>query len=110
MINDASRIALKCFTTKSEIIPISGSNTLCLVFSINLSQTRIIDGNTVTHPNTPNTTPFAITTPKSNPSVKLIKHKATKPATVVIELPTTEVIVFDTACAIALLWSSPYLS
>lgn len=34
---------------------------------------------------TPKTTPFAITIPKSRPSVKLIKHNAINPATVVTE-------------------------
>ena len=53
------------------------------------------------HPTTPKTTPFAITSPKSFPSVKLIKHRAINPAIVVMELPTTEVKVFEIACAIA---------
>ena len=30
-----------------------------------------------------------------------MKHSATKPATVVMELPTTDVIVLEIACAIA---------
>ena len=73
----------------------------CLVFSIALSQTRIRDGRIVTHPITPKTTPFAITIPRSFPRVKLIKHSAINPATVVMELLTTEVIVLEIACAMA---------
>ena len=59
---------------KGAAIPeeISG---LCFVFSNALSQTRSSEGKTVTQAKTPNTTPFAITTPKSIPSVKLIKQK-----------------------------------
>ena len=50
---------------------------------------------------TPITTPFAITTPRSIPRVKLMKHRAIKPATVVRELLTTEVMVSPTAFAMA---------
>ena len=50
---------------------------------------------------TPNTTPLAITIPKSIPRVKLIKHRAIKPATVVMELLTTEVMVSLMAFAMA---------
>ena len=84
--------------------------TLCLVFFSALSNTRIKDGRIVTHPITPKITPFAITTPRSSPRVKLMKQRAIKPATVVIELPTTEVIVFEMACAMARLLSSGNLS
>ena len=73
----------------------------CVVFSIALSNTSKSDGKIVTQLITPNTTPFAITIPKSRPSVKLMKHNAMKPATVVIELPITDVNVLDIACAIA---------
>ena len=55
----------------------------------------------IEHKITPRTTPFAMTIPRSIPSVKLMKHSATKPATVVMELPTTDVIVLEIACAIA---------
>ncbi len=44
---------------------------------------------------------LAITTPRSSPKVKLMKHNAINPATVVMELPTTEVMVFEIACAMA---------
>ena len=70
---------------------------LCLVLSIALSNTRIIDGNTVTQQITPNTTPFAMVTPRSRPRVKLMKQSATNPATVVMELPITDVKVFEIA-------------
>ena len=79
----------------------SGRITLWVVFSIALSNTRIRDGRIVTQAITPSTTPFAMTIPRSSPSVKLMKHSATKPATVVIELPTTDDIVSAMACAIA---------
>ena len=49
-----------------------------------------MDGRMVTQAITPKTTPFAMTTPMSSPRVKLIKHKAINPATVVTELPTTD--------------------
>ena len=55
----------------------------------------------VTQAITPKITPLAITTPRSSPKVKLMKHNAINPATVVMELPTTEVMVFDIACAMA---------
>ena len=66
-----------------------------------LSNMSIIAGRTVTQAITPHTTPFAITSPRSSPRVKVMKHIARKPATVVKELPTTAVIVAATACAIA---------
>ena len=47
-----------------------------------------------------------MTTPRSMPRVKLIKHNAIKPAIVVIELPVTEVNVFVIAIAMADLLSS----
>ena len=78
-----------------------GISCLCLVFSIALSNTRISDGRIVTQPIRPNTTPFAITIPRSAPSVKLIKHIERKPAIVVIEELATEMILFEMACAIA---------
>ena len=60
-----------------------------------------MDGRSVTQLITPKITPFAITMPRSFPRVKLIKQRAMNPATVVIELPTTEEKVLDMACAIA---------
>ena len=68
----------------------SGIRDLWRVFCKGLSSSRIILGRMVTHPITPSTTPFAITIPRSRPSVKLMKHSAIKPATVVMELPSTE--------------------
>ena len=58
---------------------------------------------------TPSITPFAITIPRSMPSLYVIKQSATKPATVVIELPITALKVLFTASAIAS-WSSPVMS
>ena len=46
-------------------------------------------GRTVTQPMTPRITPLAITMPRSRPMVKDMKHSAMKPATVVMELPST---------------------
>ena len=77
----------------SDILGISGSRGLCLVFCIALSKTRSIEGSIVTQEITPMKTPFAITIPRSRPRVKLMKQSAMKPAIVVIELPTTELIV-----------------
>jgi len=71
-----------------------------------LSKTRIILGRIVTHPITPNITPLAITIPRSSPSVKLMNISAIKPATVVIELPRTDVKVAEIAFAIASFLSS----
>ena len=76
---------------------IDGIISLWRVFSMALSNVRINEGRMVTHPITPNITPLAITIPRSNPKVKLIKHIARNPATVVIELPTTDETVFDIA-------------
>ncbi len=63
----------------------------------------INDGSTVTDEITPNITPFAITIPRSAPSVKLIKHRAIKPAIVVTELADTDAMVALIASAIAVL-------
>ena len=83
----------------------SGKICLCFVFLIALSNTRINEGSTVIHAITPSITPLAITIPRSSPNVKLIKHNAINPATVVIELPTTDEIVACMARAIAFLLS-----
>ena len=66
-----------------------------------LSKIRRKDGRIVTQHSTPKMTPFAITIPKSFPSVKLIKQRAINPATVVMELPTTDEKVLEMAWAIA---------
>ena len=55
----------------------------------------------VTHPITPKTTPFAITIPRSIPSVNVIKQSARNPAIDVIELPTTDLKVESMAFSIA---------
>lgn len=49
--------------------------------------------------------PFAMTRPRSRPKVKVIKHSAAKPATVVVELPTTDRSVSLIAAAMASLLS-----
>ena len=77
----------------------------CIVLLSGLSSTKIIAGRTVTQLRTPSKTPFAMTIPKSLPRVKVIKQSAIKPATVVIELPSTEVTVSLIATAIASLLS-----
>lgn len=59
-------------------------------------------GSKVTQHRTPITTPLAITIPISRPSEKVIKQSAINPATVVIELPITDLKVALMACAIAL--------
>ena len=79
-----------------------------MVFDSGLSSTRIMDGKIVTQPSTPISTPFAITIPRSLPSVKVMKHSAINPATVVIELPKTEVTVSWIAFAIASLLSENF--
>ena len=63
------------------------------VFCRGLSNTRIRLGSTVTQPITPSSTPFAMTSPRSRPMVKDMKHRAMKPATVVMAEPVTEVMV-----------------
>jgi hypothetical protein len=84
----------------------SGITGLWVVFVIALSNTSIMDGSTVTQHTTPIRTPFAITNPISNPRVKLINIRATKPAIVVTELPITDTRVLFIAFAIALRLSS----
>ena len=78
---------------------------MCFVFTNALSNINTIAGNTVTQAITPNTTPFAITTPISSPNVNVIKQRAINPATVVIELPTIDETVAVMAFAMALLLS-----
>ena len=56
-----------------------------------LVEQQDVDGRTVTQDSTPSRTPFAITMPRSRPSVNDMKHRARKPAIVVMELPTTDV-------------------
>ena len=55
----------------------------------------------VTQQITPIITPFAITIPRSRPRAKVITQSATKPATVVTELPATDLKVFAMACPMA---------
>ena len=94
------------FTTPADSFPILGIRERWRVFCSGLSNTRISAGSTVTQPSTPSSTPFAITTPKSRPMVKDMKHNAMNPATVVMELPTTEVRVAWIAEAMASLLSA----
>ena len=89
------------FTTPAENLLILGISGLWCSFASGLSRTSISDGRIVTQPITPKSTPFAITMPRSLPRVKLIKHRAIKPAIVVTELPVTEVSVLDIALAMA---------
>ena len=89
------------FTIPEANLSILGIIERCFVFSRTLSNISNNEGSIVTHPITPNITPFAITIPRSTPSVKLMKHIARNPATVVIELPITDVNVAFTACAMA---------
>ena len=87
-----------------------GINSLCVVFSMALSNVSIIAGSTVTHATTPITTPFDITIPILVPSLNVIKQSAKNPAIVVTELLDTDINVLLIACAIALLLSPGYLS
>ena len=74
---------------------------LCEAFDRGLSSMRISAGRTVTQPMTPRMTPLAITMPRSRPIVKDMKQSATKPATVVMDEPTTEEKVFLMAWVMA---------
>lgn len=80
---------------------ISGSSALCLVRRRGLFSTRMRDGRIVTQLMTPNSTPLAMTTPRSRPSVKLMKHRATKPAIVVTDEPMMDENVSVMASAMA---------
>ena len=64
-----------------------------------LWKVRMRAGRTVTEPITPKITPLAMTRPRSRPRVKVMKHKAIKPATVVAEEPMTELKVVLMACS-----------
>ena len=55
----------------------------------------------VTQQITPMMTPFPITIPRSRPSAKVMIQSAENPATVVTELPTTDLNVFAMACPMA---------
>ena len=57
----------------------------------------MMDGSSVMQVITPTITPLAITIPKSLPSANVIKHRAEKPATVVMELLTTDLNVLPIA-------------
>ena len=65
-----------------------------------------MDGRIVTQLITPKATPFIMTMPTSSPNVKLMKHRAAKPAIVVMEEPTTDWNVAWMAEAIASLLSA----
>ena len=94
-------ITLLCFIAKSLILLNFGARLLCLVFSMTLSSMSISEGRKVTTVITPRITPFAMTRPISLPSVKLMKHSARKPKTVVSELPIRERKVESIAAAMA---------
>ena len=96
----------KILTIPAASLFIFGISDLCESFVSGLSRIRISAGRTVTHPMTPSSTPFAMTIPRSRPSVKLIKHRAMKPAIVVTDDPRTELKVLWIATAIASLLSS----
>ena len=70
---------------------------LCFVFSISGSKIRMIAGSRVTQQITPIITHFAITIPRFLPSANVIRHRAAKPATVVMELDTMDLKVLDIA-------------
>ena len=95
----------KCLHTPLAKPLMSGIRDLCRVFCRGLSSSSIILGRMVTQPITPSSTPLAITMPRSRPRVKLMKHRAMKPAMVVMELPSTEAKVSWMATAMASLWS-----
>lgn len=58
---------------------------------------QMIAGSRVTQQITPMITPFAITIPRFLPSANVIRHRAAKPATVVMELDTMDLKVLDIA-------------
>ena len=64
-------------------------------------------GRIVTQLTTPSTTPLAMTIPMSRPRVKLMKHRAINPATVVTDEPIIEVNVSAMACTMASSLSFP---
>ena len=99
-------MTLLCFIAKSLSLLNFGARLLWRVFSITLSSMSISAGRKVTTVITPRITPFAMTRPMSLPSVKLMKHSARKPKTVVSELPMREVKVESIAAAIASLFVS----
>ena len=84
---------------------ISGIRGLWRVDCSGLLSSSMSAGSTVTQHKTPMSTPFAMTRPRSRPKVKVIKHSAAKPATVVVELPTTDRSVSLIAAAMASLLS-----
>ena len=69
-----------------------------------LSNTNKNAGKIVIVESTPMNTPFAITTPISNPKVSCIVHSAKNPAMVVNELPAIETSVSPIASVIASLF------
>ena len=95
----------KIFTMPEASLCVEGINARCMVLFKGLSSTKIMEGKIVTQPITPKITPFAMTIPRSLPRVKVMKHSAIKPATVVMELPTTEARVSLIASAMASLLS-----
>ena len=90
-----------CLVIKALALWKFGKMARCVVLSIHLSKNRIKEGSKVIQTITPMITPFAITIPRSRPKANVIKHNAANPATVVMELPTTDLNVLLIACAIA---------
>ena len=84
---------------------ISGIRGLWRVDCSGLLSSSMSAGSTVTQHITPRSTPFAMTRSRSRPKVKVIKHSAAKPATVVVELPMTETRVSLIAAVITFLLS-----
>ena len=75
---------------------------LIAVFLANIAAALItVSGRMNSTVRTPNSTPFAITNPMSNPNPSFMKHRATKPKKVVRELPVSAVKDLATASAIA---------
>ncbi len=83
--------AFRCLIRKWDPPLKSGIRLRCVYLWMGLSKTKISDGRTVTVVRTPKITPFIITIPISRPSVSCIKHRAKNPATVVRELPASDV-------------------
>ena len=65
------------------------------------SKVSTMAGRNVVQQTTPISTPLIITTPRSRPRAKVMKISAAKPAMVVVELPMTEVKVWEMASPMA---------
>ncbi len=101
MSRNASANAFLCFMLNLLSFSKFGTKLRWRYFIICFSKISTTDGRTNMTVRMPNTTPFAITKPISNPSPSFIKHRARNPKTVVSELPMSAVNEFATASAIA---------